>query len=349
MAPPKASVAMSVYNGERYLRRSVESILHQTFSDFEFIIIDDGSTDSTATILHGYADPRIVRLHNPQPIGLSRSLNRCLTCVQGEFLARQDADDVSLSERLATQIAYLESHGHVGLVGTAYYVLDSQGQCIATHRQPLTDTEIRWQMLFHNAFCHTSVMFRREALDGDGLFYDEDLLYSQDYALFTRLLRRTCAANLETPFVAFRVHDGSTSATRHTEQEHIASTIAAQQINTLVPERLLTQSEIETLRHWYYRLPERLTKQDMALCRVVLEILSAFEKQQNIDSHIVRSLRRHWIDRILSTIGPQETGDLWASGFLSSVFHVDALCVVTYLPRRSMRWVERIFQARWRV
>ena len=90
MARPMVSVLMSVYNGERYLRESVESILNQTLADFEFIIIDDGSTDSTAAILDTYTDPRIVRLHNPQPIGLARSLNRSLMVARGEFLARQD-------------------------------------------------------------------------------------------------------------------------------------------------------------------------------------------------------------------------------------------------------------------
>ena len=102
MVRPKVSVLMSVYNGERYLREAVESILNQTFTDFEFIIIDDGSTDSSRAILASFDDPRIVLLQNETNIGLTRSLNEGLSLARGKYIARQDADDASLLERLET-------------------------------------------------------------------------------------------------------------------------------------------------------------------------------------------------------------------------------------------------------
>lgn len=343
MTTPKISVVMSVYNGEKYLREAVESILNQTFRDFELIIIDDGSTDGTAAILDSYTDPRIVRLHNSQNIGLTRSLNRGLVVARGEFVARQDADDVSLPERLAIQIEYLQQHSHVGLLGTAYHVWDEQGRCTATHRQPLTDTEIRWQMLFHNAFCHTSVMFRRELVNGDESFYNEDLLYGQDYDFWAKLLRRTCAANLQTPLVARRPHDSSTSATHLEEQQHICSTIAAQQINLLIPQLLLTPSESDTLRHWYFGLPQRLSKQDMVLCRVLLQILSAFEKQQNVDPDIVRSIRQRWIIRILIAAPVEYQKDLWTAGLFGFILR-DAPYVLAYASKRAILRIRRVLK-----
>ncbi len=349
MARPMVSVLMSVYNGERYLRESVESILNQTFADFEFLIIDDGSTDGSKDIIESYSDPRIQLVHNERNIGLTRSLNKGLRLARGEYIARQDSDDVSLPERLTVQTGYLEQHTREGLLGSAYYVVNAQGKREAVHRPPETDTELRWQMLFHNAFSHTSVILRRDLLDKAHLFYDETLPYSQDYEFWNRVLKYTCATNLKIPLVAWRKSDEAISTTCHEEQQRIATAISAKQINRLFRHTSLALADVATLREWYYRLPERLTKQDMVLCRVVLEILNAFEKSHNVDPDIVRSLRRRWIDRVLATIAPQQMGDLWASGLLGSMFCEDTSSTLTHLPRRSMRWVERVFQVRGRV
>jgi glycosyltransferase involved in cell wall biosynthesis len=343
---PMVSVLMSVYNGECYLREAVESILQQTFIDFEFVIINDGSTDSTQDILAEYAtrDQRIVLVQNKENIGLTKSLNKWLRIVRGKYIARQDADDVSLPERLMTQVRYLERLDHVGLLGTAYYMVDCQERPIATHRLPLADTEIRWQMLFHSAFCHPSVMFRQELLDKSKPFYNEDLLYSQDYDLWTRLQRRTCVANLDVPMLELRVHDCSISTTHYEEQQRIASKIAAQQINTLIPQRLLTESEVDTLRRWYNRFPQRLSKQDMVLCRTLLRILDAFGKQPNVDPEIVRDIRRRRIGRILAAISKEHLLDLWGSGLLWDVLRNYPSSVLAHTSKRAIRRIRRVLQ-----
>jgi len=118
MDRPKISVIMSVYNGEKYLREAIESILNQTFRDFEFIIINDGSTDKTSEILSSYNDPRIVIINNKRNIGLTKSLNKGLKMVKGEYIARQDADDVSLPERLERMVNFLDMNRDVGLLGS---------------------------------------------------------------------------------------------------------------------------------------------------------------------------------------------------------------------------------------
>ncbi len=113
---PEISVVMAVFNHERFVVQAVESVLNQSITDFEFIIVDDGSSDGTSTILDTCHDPRIVRLRNESNIGLTRSLNRGLQAVRGSFIARQDADDISLPDRLERQVAFMHEHPDVGLV-----------------------------------------------------------------------------------------------------------------------------------------------------------------------------------------------------------------------------------------
>ena len=129
---PRVSVLMSVYNGAPYLELAVQSILSQTYDDFEFIIVNDGSTDDTDEILGLFADTRIVRICNPNNIGLTRSLNLALRQASGEFIARQDSDDISVPEKLSMQTAFLESHPEYGLVGCATKRIDSGGKYLQT-------------------------------------------------------------------------------------------------------------------------------------------------------------------------------------------------------------------------
>ena len=217
MTTPKVSVVMSVYNGEKYLREAVDSILNQTFRDFEFIIIDDGSTDSTPEILRSYEDPRIVLLRNEQNIGLTKSLNRELAVAQGEYIARMDADDVSLPERLEKQANFLEGHPQVALVGTAFAGIDERGQVRWEWQEALTDLEIKWQLLIENAFGHSTTMFRRDAAAAVGN-YPEERVVCQDYALWSLMARRFSLANLP-EILVYRRDDGS-GVSYERQEEH---------------------------------------------------------------------------------------------------------------------------------
>ena len=295
MCMTRASVVMSVLNGQHHLRGAVDSILGQTFTDFELIIIDDGSTDTTWEILLGYDDPRLRLLRNEVNLGLTRSLNKGLALATGEYVARQDADDISLPERLAKQVAYLDGHTEVGLLGTAFHVLDDHGQYTATRRQPAHDTEIRWRMLFANAFCHTSVMFRRVLVEPDKPFYNESMRYSQDYERWGRLLGQTRSANLVEPLVGWRERAGSITSTHRVEQEQAANYVSADGISKLLPNKHLSVDEIATLRQWYHGFREGLTGEDVGLCLVLLEILDAFSAQPDVDVRIARSINRTWV------------------------------------------------------
>lgn len=133
---PKVSVVMSVYNGEKYLPETIDSILNQTFKDFEFIIINDGSTDKTAKILTSYDDPRI-RIFNQENMGLTKSLNRAISLAKGEYIARMDADDISYPERLKKQVDYLNKNPDIGLVGSKYIRIDKRGRKIDEINVPI--------------------------------------------------------------------------------------------------------------------------------------------------------------------------------------------------------------------
>jgi glycosyltransferase involved in cell wall biosynthesis len=185
---------MSVYNGEKYLREAIDSILRQTFTDYEFIIINDGSTDNTANILETYSDPRI-RLYHHENIGLTRSLNKGLQMARGGYVARQDADDISLPERLSREVTFLDQNPNIGLVGTHAAFIDKKGKEIDVWKTPAEHEKIMKTLRNTNSFCHGAVMFRKECINKVGC-YREKLLYAQDYDLWLRIAQQYKTANL---------------------------------------------------------------------------------------------------------------------------------------------------------
>jgi hypothetical protein len=209
---------MSVFNGEEFLAEAVESILAQTFSDFEFIIIDDGSTDKTAGILAGYSkrDARI-RIFSQKNSGRAESLNRGMELAKAPLIARMDADDLSLPSRLKEQVEFLETHPSVGVLSGAYEQIDSSGRLLGTIRLPLDDTDIRAQMLKWNAMCHPAVMMRKDAALASG-GYRKPLLDADDYDLWLRISERTQLANLEQVVLKYRIHARQASIKNMTHQ-----------------------------------------------------------------------------------------------------------------------------------
>jgi len=192
---------MPVYNAEAYLREAMESILGQTFRDFEFLIIDDGSTDGSAALIRSYADPRIRFVQNAQNLRLAATLNRGLGLARGEYIARMDADDVSLPERFARQAAFLDAHPAVGIVGVWAWTF---GEARFKIPHPTGHERIRAKLLFDSALVHPAVMMRRSLLDAHGLRY-EALGHFEDYALWQRAARLFPLANLPEYLFRYRV------------------------------------------------------------------------------------------------------------------------------------------------
>jgi len=203
---PRVSVLMSVYNAERYLREAIESILAQTLDDFEFIIVEDGSTDWSKQIIAEYAqrDVRVLPVWNVSNLGLTKSLNRGLDKARGVYIARQDADDRSLPERLQKQAAFLDAHPEVGLVGSWFMRMTEAGQPLHVIETPVADQAIRLKLFTRgNAFAHGSVMFRRECVEKVG-GYREQFSYAEDYDLWLRIADRYGVANLPEPLYWWR-------------------------------------------------------------------------------------------------------------------------------------------------
>ena len=216
MHAPAVSVLMSVRNGVPWVREAVESVLDQTASDLELIVIDDGSTDATAALLGTIRDPRL-RVERQPPTGLTPSLNRALGLARAPLLARLDADDLALPERLARQRVFLDAHPDVGLLGTGAREVDASGREIRVVSPPEEDAAIRRALIRRNPFVHSSVMMRRSAVAQAG-GYDERLSVAQDYELWMRMSRITRLANLSAPLVVRRLLPGRVGAARDSER-----------------------------------------------------------------------------------------------------------------------------------
>lgn len=204
---------MPVYNGANYVDQAVRSILEQSFTDFEFLIIDDASTDGTVDRLSAYTDRRINLVRNARNLGLTKSLNQGLAVARAPLVARQDADDVSWPRRLERQVAFLDEHPNVAVVGTQANVIDDGGRRIGTVSWVRCTTELglRWQLLFDSPFVHTSVVFRRDIIWNQFGGYDEAFVTGQDFELWSRVGALHALRNLADTLVDFRVHRASLS------------------------------------------------------------------------------------------------------------------------------------------
>ncbi len=231
-AAPPITVLMSVHNGGKYLRESVDSILAQTFSGFLFLIIDDASTDGTPDILAEYAaaDQRVRVITNAANIGLTASLNKGIALIESPYIARMDADDVSLPERFARQIEFMEAHPEVAACGTYSLIVDAEGVEVGDYSPPHTCQEINAYLhKFGSPIVHSSVMIRTGPLKNIG-GYREAFLTAQDYDLWLRLSHSNRLANLPEPLILYREHGKSVTNMRMAQQavSHILAAQAAE-------------------------------------------------------------------------------------------------------------------------
>lgn len=187
MTPPRVSVLMGVYNAERYLREALDSLLEQSFEDFEVVLVDDGSTDRSAEILGGYDDPRLRMLANGENLGHPRSLNIALEAARGPLIARLDADDVAEPERLERQVAEMDRRPELDVLGTWTTEIDEHGAEIGGFSYPPSETLIRWGLARTNVVYHPTVIMRRSMLERVG-GYRPEIDCADDYDLFTRIL-----------------------------------------------------------------------------------------------------------------------------------------------------------------
>lgn len=214
---------MAVHDAERYLGEAVESIFGQTFRDFEFLVVDDGSTDATGAILSSYTDPRlrVIRLKNN--VGLPAALNAGLREVRTPLIARMDGDDVSDMRRLEFQVAFMGSHPDVVLLGTGFVRIDANGRPFEKVLLPVDHGVLQEQLLMGSQFCHPSVMVRTEVMRAVGGYRALAGGAAQDYDLWLRIAERGRIANLPHVLLRYRMHEGQISVSRLERQRQAAN------------------------------------------------------------------------------------------------------------------------------
>ena len=287
---PSVSVILPVYNGAEFIEESILSVLRQTYFDFELIVIDNCSTDETPEILSRLAqsDVRVRVVTNSKNIGLVNSLNLGTNLASGEFLARMDADDICLPERLSRQVGFLRENPDVGLLATQYYRLFPDGRL--SHRQPpATHTEICWRMLHGNTLPHPTIMLRRAAILRHQPLYRQ-VEAAEDYDLWVRLLKDTKGATLSTPQLVYRVHGASMSHEFNTPQKTNALAISYSQISELLPELDGCEAQLNGIRAFPANCRSGVLDVDSAEWR--RKLMEEFARRQDIDERQAWALER---------------------------------------------------------
>ncbi len=277
---PEVSVIMPVYNGQAFLRPAVESVLKQTYTSFEFIIVDDGSTDNTPAILDTFRDERIMRLRNRHNLSRPVARNLGLRFAEGKYIALMDADDISLPDRITKQLAYLDSHPEVGVVGTQAINIDSAGKTLEflNWQYPVSHSLICWGLATGAGFLPPTALFHRDVFDLLG-GYSADYPVASDIHFMLRTVSVTRLANLPDVYYFYRFHPESVRGSRYEEQRRLANQARAEFASQLIG----TRTETEVLR-WVYRPALRrghtALNREQAFCATafILDLFRAFMK-----------------------------------------------------------------------
>ena len=228
MGNPKITVLMPVYNGAQFLKEAIESILNQTFKDYELLIIDDGSSDNSRSIILSYHDERIRYVKNRKNIGLIGTLNKGINLAAGLYIARMDQDDVSKPYRLETQFRFMEKNKEVGLCGSWYEIIGSR-QII---KVPVNHELIDVSLIENSCFGHPTVIIRRSVLLGDNIYYP-DCSDAEDYAMWSRLSGITKLANIPEVLLEYRIHPSQISSSRKESQLNSANAVRLNHLSKL--------------------------------------------------------------------------------------------------------------------
>lgn len=207
---PEVSVLMPVYNVQQYVAEAIESILNQTFSDFELIILDDCSVDNTTEIVKSYSDPRIIYHRNNINIGLAENLNIGLKIASGTLIARMDGDDISLPTRLQVQVDFLENNPDIDLCSCGMILFGPENKTWIRDRDP---EQVKISMMFYSAILHASSVFRKKSFEKHNLVYNPDAFPAEDYDLWSRAVFHCKLLNIPDVLYQYRIHDKQVTST----------------------------------------------------------------------------------------------------------------------------------------
>lgn len=307
---PTVSVIMPVYNGEEYIAQAIRSILDQTLADLELIIISEfGTSPASIAAIGQFDDPRLVHVQNGEKLGLIASLNLGLRIAKGRYIARMDSDDVSLPERLTKQVAYMDAHPEVGVLGTMVAYIDAQGKITSRPRYFSKPETVAWDMLFNSPIPHPSAMLRPETVRLLG-GYDPNAKLVEDYDLWLRAAHATVVMNLPEELVQIRKHGENITVTRREEQQRASARLA-----TAEAERLLGR-KVDEEGVYRLRQPNVLANGAEALTAADLlnEIYGRFIDSRRISPEALREIRKDLV-RMYSVLVAQGLRNRWKVTF----------------------------------
>lgn len=295
-AAPRVSVVMAVHNGERFVGAAVDSVLAQRLGDLELLVVDDGSTDHSAEIVRARTDPRVRVIVNEGNVGLARSLNRGIANARGELIARLDADDLAVPDRLARQVAYLDEHPDVALVGSWYVEMAEDGTLGARRTLPIEHWDLRWHLCLYCPFVHSAVVWRRAPVDALVGHYDEQLTYSMDFDLWRRIAARSRVANVPEYLVRIRTHAASmtsTYAARAREGIRLRAAYASRLLDWPAADAERNEEHFEHLYALLFGTPRGRASLDLLSdARELLRFHEAFVRTEQVPAAEARRQRR---------------------------------------------------------
>jgi Predicted glycosyltransferases len=277
-SPVDVSIIVSTYNGERFLKHALESLLAQSFSNFELIVVDDGSTDATSDILDSFQDPRLIVVRHRSNLGIATSQNDAVGLAKGTYIALQDHDDVSDKDRIARQVSFLESNPGIGLVGSSARVIDEAGNVLNQWTVPTSDIDLKWSLLFLNPFLHTSLLVRRSEFKSIPYSPEPTFRFAEDFEWLSRFSENNTLANFADPLVSWRRH-GSQASSSTEVQEDSTARIARNNIARLLGGADVSPHSWASLRKLLLAAPSEPVSINRRDVKEVSRLLARIQKQ----------------------------------------------------------------------
>ena len=215
---PLVSVIMAAKNVEKYISEAIDSVINQTYKNWELIIVDDGSNDTTLSIINDYTknDSRIKIIHNEKSVGQAFARNTAVKNSSGDFLAILDADDIAMPDRITEQVHFLENNPNVSAIGGHAEIIDDNGKSLGIKRKALNIDAIRFSLLLQNQFIHSTMMIRRGVFNKFG-GYDNNFIYAEDYDLWSKIIEKNIVLNIDKVVSKFRIQPGSVTKMKDTQ------------------------------------------------------------------------------------------------------------------------------------
>ena len=277
MTTPLVSVLMPVYNGEIYLDEAIESILNQTYRNFEFLIINDGSTDRSEAIISSYNDSRICLINNPENLRLIATLNRGIDLAKGQYIVRMDADDISLPQRIEKQVGWMEANPDYGLIGSWFEDFDS-GSASRVVQYSSDDTHIRIRHLYQTHIAHPASVLRKSVIDDHNLRFDPEFVHGEDYAFWVQISAHCKLSNYPEMLVRKRDHAHNVSNKYAQIQSDTCARVKKIQFEAMG----LTISREEIELYTRFANPDwTFSKEEMEMMHALLEKMASENERTN--------------------------------------------------------------------